>query len=128
MSQPSGSSHVSLTMAALVTAGGVAGYVKAGSTTSLAVSSTLGAAFASSAFLIHNGRSKEGHVLAATASAVFASIMVWRWTNRNRAAGKLASQKESGNAAFYSLFGAALGLVATAYEAKKAWEWIEADL
>jgi uncharacterized membrane protein (UPF0136 family) len=77
--RPPGSSHLTLTLSALTSAGGVYGYVKSGSSRSAIAGLLLGGAFFYSAQLIATpGATERGFRLATGASAVLAGAMAMR--------------------------------------------------
>ena len=110
IARPPGSAHLSFTMAALSTVGGVAGYARAGSVRSLGAGVAVGAAFAYAGSLISTpGSTERGLRLAAGTSAVLTAAMAMRFA-RTRAvmpAGALT----------------ALGAASLAYHGAKWQEW-----
>jgi uncharacterized membrane protein (UPF0136 family) len=109
MTMPTGSAHSNITMAALVAAGGVAGYAKARSLPSLIAGLGFGAMYGGCAYLISNGQERLGHDLSTGLSVILATVMARRF---------LATRKvmPAGIAA-----GAAI--VNGAYNASKSIEW-----
>ena len=75
MDKPTGSSHLNMTLAGVLCAGGLAGYIKARSTPSLIAGFGLGALYAGSAVLINQGQSAKGHASAIVPSVVLMGAM-----------------------------------------------------
>jgi uncharacterized membrane protein (UPF0136 family) len=78
ISRPTGSSHLTFTVAALTAAGGVMGYAKKKSTRSLAAGLIFGASFAFAGHLINSGEAERGFKAATLASAALALPMGFR--------------------------------------------------
>jgi len=112
---PTGSSHLSFTMATLVSAGGIAGYVKGKSVPSLAAGLFFGGVFAGAGYLINNGRELDGFKTGLYSSALLSGMMGARFLKNRKfmPAGMLAT----------------VGLASCGYHGKKSVEWglVESD-
>ena len=111
MDKPTGSSHLNMTLAGVLCAGGLAGYVKAKSMPSLIAGFGLGALYAGSAVLINRGQSAKGHASAIVPSVVLLGAM-----------GQKAVK--SGWKPMPTAL-AVVGALATVYNGKKYLEWKE---
>ena len=111
MDKPTGSSHLNFTLAGVLCAGGLAGYVKAKSMPSLIAGFGLGALYAGSGVLINRGKSAKGHASAIVPSVVLTAAM-----------GQKAIK--SGFKPMPSAL-AVVGALATLYNGKKYLEWRE---
>eukprot|EP00039_Didymoeca_costata_P018776 m.334925 g.334925 ORF g.334925 m.334925 type:complete len:109 (+) comp17467_c0_seq1:40-366(+) len=101
--------HLNYTVAALVGAGGIAGYVKKKSIPSLAAGVGCGLLYGLSGYLISNGSPDRGHQVGAVVSLVLVG-----------ATGPRALRtKKFMPAGLVALIGTAAGI----YNAKKAYEW-----
>ena len=78
MSKPAGASHLNLTAGALVTLGGAMGYAKKKSIPSLAAGVAFGAMYMGSAYLINNGKVKDGFKVGMVGSALLFAAMAPR--------------------------------------------------
>ena len=108
------SSHLTFTMATVVGAGGVMGYVKGRSVPSLAAGLIFGGIFAASGYMINNGREVAGFRTGLHTSALLAGVMGARFIKSRKVmpAGALA----------------ALSLISSGYHGKKYVEWAEVEL
>ncbi|EKX44887.1 hypothetical protein GUITHDRAFT_109307 [Guillardia theta CCMP2712] len=104
-----GSAHMSFTMAAVLTAGGIYAWTKKGSKASLIAGSAVGALFLGSGLLIQSGQNKSGHLLALASSLALATGMGHRaiQTQKFMPAGLVAT----------------LGVASILYQGKKVNEW-----
>ena len=75
---PTGASHVNLTLGGLVTVGGLMGYMKRKSVMSAVAGGAVGAVYFGSAYMINNGRLKEGFCAGTAASSLLLGAMVPR--------------------------------------------------
>ena len=75
---PTGASHVNITLGGLVTVGGLMGYVKRQSVMSAVAGGAVGAVYFGSAYMINNGKLREGFCAGTAASAVLLGAMVPR--------------------------------------------------
>ncbi|TYZ60070.1 hypothetical protein PybrP1_008740 [[Pythium] brassicae (nom. inval.)] len=103
------SHHPTYTMAALLSAGGIAGYLRTKSVPSLVAGVTLGAGFGVAGFMLQSGHMTEGHGVALFASTITMSAMGVR---------AIKSRKPLPIAI------SSLGAVSAAYHAQKFTEWI----
>jgi uncharacterized membrane protein (UPF0136 family) len=110
---PTGTTHLTYTMALLTGAGGVAGYASSRSTRSLFGGVAIGALFAYSAFTIQSGEETKGFRLGAISSVGLAAVMGKRF----HSTGKIVP----------SGLLCGLGLASAAYHINKAREWGELD-
>ena len=94
----------------MLIAGGLAGYVRAGSIASLAGGGTLGGAICVAGMMITKGRDLEGHALALLASTVLLATMGQRFfrTGKFMPAGAAAS----------------VGALTALYNGKKTVDWM----
>lgn len=111
MTKPTGSSHLSLTMASLCMGGGAFAYYRKGSVPSLAGGVGAGLLYLGAVKLIHDGESFQGHALACTTGALLAGGMGSRAikTGKFMPVGMVAT----------------IGVISMLYEGKKANEWRE---
>ena len=111
---PTGSSHLTFTMAAIVSAGGVMGYVKGRSVPSLTAGLIFGGIFVASGYMINSGREVAGFRTGLHTSALLAGVMGARFIKHRKVmpAGALA----------------ALSLLSSGYHGKKYVEWAEVEL
>ena len=96
-------------MGGLVLVGGAVGFLRRGSTASLMAGTVVGSLYLGSGWLISKGEARDGHLLAATTSAVLAGSMGAR-------AARTGKMFPPGAIAL-------LALASLAYEGSKAWEW-----
>ncbi|GAB4817267.1 hypothetical protein N2152v2_004313 [Parachlorella kessleri] len=110
MERPTGSSHISFTLAAITGAAGVSGYAKSSSVPSLVAGLGIAATFAAGGALINSGRSDLGHPTNLVASLALVAAMTPRAirTRKLWPAGAMAL----------------LGWASSGYEAKKTLEWL----
>ena len=76
---PTGSSHVSYTLAALTSFGGLAGYARTRSTRSLAAGLIFGAGYAAAGHFISSGEQTRGFRLGTSVSVALAGLMGYRY-------------------------------------------------
>ena len=112
-SRPTGSAHLSFTMAGLVGLGGVAGFAKARSVPSLVAGLGCATLFAGSGVLINQGSHTKGHALALGTSVALAAGMGPRALKSGKImpAGLVAT----------------LGVLSGLYHAKKTNEWWDSE-
>ena len=105
-----GSAHLNYAAGGVLIAGGLAGYVRAGSIASLAGGGTLGGAICVAGMMISKGRDLEGHALALIASTVLLASMGQRFfrTGKFMPAGAAAS----------------VGALTALYNGKKTVDWM----
>lgn len=103
-----GSAHPSFAMAALLIAGGGAGYARAKSLPSLVAGITFSGAFLLSGWWIQNGQDYKGHRLALSASSLLSGAMLAR----------VVKSRKPIPASI-----AAVGLLSAAYHGKKTMDW-----
>ena len=105
-----GSAHLNYAAGGVLIAGGLAGYVRAGSIASLAGGGTLGGAMCVAGMMISKGRDLEGHALALSASTVLLATMGQRFfrTGKFMPAGAAAS----------------VGALTALYNGKKTVDWM----
>lgn len=103
------SHHPTYTMAALLSIGGIAGYVRTKSMPSLVAGVALGAGFGVAGYMLQNGSMTQGHGVALFASTITMSAMGVR---------AIKSRKPLPIAI------SSLGAVSAAYHAQRFTEWI----
>mmetsp|Transcript_15335 Transcript_15335/g.24984 ORF Transcript_15335/g.24984 Transcript_15335/m.24984 type:complete len:118 (+) Transcript_15335:345-698(+) len=104
----SGESHLSTTLAVLLGAGGIAGYMKKGSVPSLVAGVALGSGYLASAYLLRNGSEEQGHWVGfASSQALFLGM-----------APRVAARKGSMPIALCSL-----GMLGSFYFGNRAVQW-----
>lgn len=104
-----GSAHLNFTAGALSIGGGAAGYVRAGSTASLAGGGFVGLGFLIAGGLIQSGEDFKGHTAGAAAGGTLLAAMGPRFAKTHKIMPAGAA--------------AAVGLVAMLYNLKKAQDW-----
>ncbi|KAL6777845.1 hypothetical protein ACKKBG_A15895 [Auxenochlorella protothecoides x Auxenochlorella symbiontica] len=110
MERPTGSSHLSYTMAGLTALGGVMGFARTASTPSLVAGVAIGGLFAYGGYLIQIGRSDRGHQVSLAASLVLLGAMGPRYLRTRKAmpAGVMS----------------VAAIASAVYQGRKTWEWL----
>lgn len=103
------SHHPTYTMAALLGAGGVAGYLRTKSVPSLVAGVTLGAGFGLAGYMLQSGNMTQGHGVALFASTITMSAMGVRAIKSRKALPIAVSS---------------LGALSAAYHAHRFTEWV----
>jgi len=85
MNSPPGAAHLNYTVGALVAVGGAIGYMQRKSVPSLVAGVGIGSLYAYSAYLISNGQSENGHLLATVTSTALTLVMGNRWRRTGNA-------------------------------------------
>lgn len=110
-SMPTGSSHLTYTMGAIVAAGGTAAYITKKSTRSFLGGLAFGGLMAWAGYMINNGEEERGFRLATTNSLALTAGMGYRFYKHPRV--------------FPAGVVTALGLASTAYHYHKYDEWMQ---